>query len=475
MGTWNRVGISPYRVEDLAPESREHLSASRSPEAVAPILLDPNSLDDLTSFLLDLESPRHNDPRYVKFRNVLLSSIWVYETTDGNRVAVLSEPVERFVRERISTIKDEDRGDLLALESELNRAIQTLSEDGRMARSAHSVTSICGHAAHATESFLANPRRTRRLDLEDFLQSIDGVYALAGCVELLRRLLLAAGRSCDALGAATIGHHDFEGIDDAIFHWKVADGRAAYYLAEALVRLMSRTRGLENNPFPLLEPHSASWIEECSLVGQTVLRWVYGRGEATTNFATTVGAAWPGPALYGYDDGEEEPEAAHKLCSALESGMDPEIPLLCGTYETSVSREAIVPIPEKLLEGADHLYVAKSAEEPGALLCQVPSRRFAKLARLISDEQELKGYPWALADEFEREFALYATGEKVAIVDGGLPLREVKVCGWAKPGMSITLLGLGDHFEIANTERHAAFEKEHGIELSELLQTYYQE
>ena len=142
MGTWNRVGISPYRVEDLAPESREHLSASRSPEAVAPILLDPNSLDDLTSFLLDLESPRHNDPRYVKFRNVLLSSIWVYETTDGNRVAVLSEPVERFVRERISTIKDEDRGDLLALESELNRAIQTLSEDGRMARSAHSVTSF---------------------------------------------------------------------------------------------------------------------------------------------------------------------------------------------------------------------------------------------------------------------------------------------------------------------------------------------
>ena len=70
-----------------------------------PILLDPNSLDDLASFLLDLESPKHNDPRYVKFRNALLSSIWIYETTDGNRVAVLSEPVEGFVRERISTLE----------------------------------------------------------------------------------------------------------------------------------------------------------------------------------------------------------------------------------------------------------------------------------------------------------------------------------------------------------------------------------
>ena len=135
----------------------------------------------------------------------------------------------------------------------------------------------------------------------------------------------------------------------------------------------------------------------------------------------------------------------------------------------------VVPIPEVLLEGADHLYVTQSAEEPGALFCQTPPRHFAKLARLIISEQRLWGYSWTRAGDYEDEFALYASGEEVAVLEGGLPLGEVGARGWARPDASVLLLGLGDHFEIVSAERHAEYERERGIEPSELPQTYYQE
>lgn len=133
--------------------------------------------------------------------------------------------------------------------------------------------------------------------------------------------------------------------------------------------------------------------------------------------------------------------------------------------------DLVVPIPEGLLEGADSLYVTQSAEEPGTLFCQTPPRHFAKLARLSDSEQRLWGHPWTRAGDYEDEFALYSSGEEVAVLEGGLPLSEVGACGWARPGASILLLGLGDHFEIIGAE----YGREHVVEPSELLQAYYQE
>lgn len=486
MSTWRHIGIVEIGTDSIDAETLRYLAESRSPEAGAPLFLDPSALDEFVSYLFNLESPKCGGPGYIRFRNVFLSSAWRYDTTDGNSVVVLEEPFERFAREKISEFMEEDRRELLPLGSRLNLATQALSEDGAMSTSASSITASAAGAVGAMESFLAAPRRKTRFDLEDFFRSADGIYGLASCIELLRRLLLAAGRAHDALGAATIGHHNFASVDDAVSLWKVAEGAAAKRLTKALVRLMSRTPGLSGREETVSfspEPGDTAWIESCSRVGQEALRWAYDRGDASINFASAVGAAWPGPTLYGYDDGEEDPRGACELCAALARRRDPEMPLLYGTHEAVVSQDVVVPIPERLLEGVSRLYVTESAEEPGALFCQTSPRRFARLAQLIASEQELRGRPWnsiqsgetGFASDFEDEFALYASGEEVAVVDGGLPLRELEACEWTRLGVSVVLLGVGDHFEIAEAERHASYEEEFGIELSELLDTYFQE
>ncbi|MGQ5426667.1 hypothetical protein ACULPM_06475 [Thermophilibacter sp. ZX-H3] len=410
------------------------------------------------------------------------------------RVVALAEPAERLVRKKTSEFMAQDRRELLALGSELDLASQTLSEDGAVLASPSSAAAAWARAAGAVESFLTSPRRARRFDLEDFFMSVDGIYDLAACVELLRRLLLAAGRSLNALGAATLGHHDFSGVGDAVALWEVSEGSAARRLASALARLMSRTPGLSGGGAKdalLPDSRDAYWIESCSQLGQDVLRWVYGRGKASLNFAGIVGVAWPGPAIYGYDDGEEEPEMACELCAALESGRRPEHPLLLGTHEATISQDLVVPIPEDLLEGARHLFITQGAEEPGALFCQTPSRHFARLAQLISSEQELVGYPWDfiesgvsaapgnvpenLASSFEEEFALCASGEEVPVKGGGLPLRETVVCDWAKPGAPVVILGLGDRFVVASAERRATYERWSDADSSGLPQARFQE
>ena len=486
MSTWRKIGIVEIGSDSIDAKTLRYLIASRSPETGAPLFLDPSALNEFASYLFNLESPKCEGPGYIKFRNVLLASASKYETADGNGVVVLDEPAETFAREKRSEFMEEDRRELLSLGSELNLAAQALSEDGAISAGASSVTASTAHAVGAMESFLAAPRRRIRFDLEDFFRSADGICGLAGCIELLRRLLLAAGRAHDALGAATIGRHNFASVDDAVLLWKVAEGAAAKRLTNALVRLMSRTprlSGREETVGFSPEPGDTTWIESCSRVGQEALRWAYDHGDAAVSFASAVGAVWPGPASYGYDNGEENLRRAWELCAALARREDPEIPLLYGTHEAVVSRDLVVPITERLLEGARCLYVTESAEEPGALFCQTPPRRFARLAQLIVSEQELRGHPWNsiqngetdFANDFEDEFALHTSGEEVAVVDGGLSLRELEACEWARSGASVVLLGVGDHFKIAEAERHASYEDKVDIELSELLDTYFQE
>lgn len=491
---WGKIGIARANVDDLDDDARELLLGSRGPEAGTPLILEPGSLDNLVAYLIELESPRRGDPGCTKFRNALLSSATELETRGGERVVVLAEPAEIFVRQKTSEFMDQDRHDLRGLGAELDLALQTLSTDGALLESATSATASWARAASAVETFLASPRRARRLDLEDFFVSVDGIYDLSSCVELLRRLLFAAGRARGALGAATLGHHDFSGVGDAVALWEVSEGSAARRLARALALLASRTPGIserEQNDTLRPDPGDASWIEPCSQLGQHVLRWVYGRGQAALNFAGIVGVSWPGPAIYGYDDGEEEPGSACELCAALEGGRGPEHPLLIGRHEETVSQDLVIPIPGDFLEGAGYLFVTQSTEDPDALSCQTPARHFARLAQLISSEQEFGGYPWEFienggssapgsvpddfASDFEEEFALCASGEKIAVEGGRLPLREVGTCGWAKSGTPVVIIGLGDHFEIADANRRAAYEQQHGSNPSEILQTYFQD
>lgn len=188
------------------------------------------------------------------------------------------------------------------------------------------------------------------------------------------------------------------------------------------------------------------------------------------DFAGGAEASWPGPALYGHDDWEANPVAARELCDALGRDENRRRPILCGTHEASVSENLAVPVPAELLKGARRLYVTESETVPGALFCQAASLRMDKVAELIKAEQTLEGYPWKYADEFEEEFSLYAFSKEVEIVDGMLPLRETSLMpDWARPGAKVVLLGVGDHFEIADTGQLAQSLNEWEDEISDLL------
>ena len=173
----------------------------------------------------------------------------------------------------------------------------------------------------------------------------------------------------------------------------------------------------------------------------------------------------------GSDDCAVDPLAAREFRDALGRGGDPWGPVLCGTYEATVSEDLAVPVPEELLKGATRLYVTERELEPGFLFCQAAPRRMSEVTRLIKAEQALEGYPWDYADDFEEEFRLYALGGEVEVVDGMLSLRETSaVPGWARPGAEVVLLGAGDHFEIAEARLCAQSMDEWESVLPDLLE-----
>lgn len=474
MSTWEQIGISSYGVEDLTPESRDNLLASRGAAADEPLLLNPEMLGELVNYLPDAEAPDPRSSRYAEVRHALIDGASVYRTADGATVAVLSLPAERFARKRIAAFGEGDLAGISTLGSELDDAAYALSADVPLASAR--AAEACDRAAAAVQAFLATPRRALCFDLGDFAESVSGVNTLAGLIELLRSLLLAAGRANVALGAATVGGYDLGGVDEAVDLWKAASCPAARSLAENLSRLLSRTEGQEGRAGIEIPPSTAydtSWIEACSRIGQRALRWAYDESGAALNFAGVVGTVWPGPALYGYDDWEADPVAARELCAALGRDEDPCPPILCGTHEATISEGLAVPVPEELLKGSGRLFVTESVVEPGALFCQAATRRMDKVAQLIRDEQALEGYPWEHADDFEEEFFLYALGDEVEVVDGALPLRELsRTPDWAQPGAEVVLIGAGDHFEVAAAgPQHEAFMEELDIEMSQLFES----
>ena len=122
------------------------------------------------------------------------------------------------------------------------------------------------------------------------------------------------------------------------------------------------------------------------------MAWALKQETATLNFAA-VGAAWPGPAVYGYDDGEEEPVASCELLAELSRGGKGPGDNLFGSDEVAVPEGLAVGVPSRLLEGDRRVYVARQFDEYGSyLLCAGESRRASLLAKLIVDEQGFESH-----------------------------------------------------------------------------------
>lgn len=345
MGIWKRTGFSSYGLEDLTPESRENLSESHGLGTDEPLLLNSDMLDELVRCLLDTEAPSPGDARYVDLRRTLLDDSSAYETANGETVVALSGPDERFVREMIVAFREEDRAEMQALYLRLTDYALPLAPDELLA--SPPAAEACDLAAADVEAFLAKPHRMSHFGLDDLTSSMDGTYVLIRLIELLRCLLIAAGRANGMLGDATVGLRSFQGVDDAVGLWRTSDCPAARSLAESLSQLSSRTEGLSEHAraeIPPATPADASWIEACSQIGQEALRWALNKSDVTLNFAPAVGTVWPGPALYGYDDEEACPPAARELCSALsrDGGSWPPT-ILYGTYEGRSRRASPSP------------------------------------------------------------------------------------------------------------------------------------
>lgn len=458
MGIWKRMGFSSYGLEDLSPESRKNLSESHGLGADEPLLLNPDMMDELVRYLLGTDVPSPGDARYADLRRTLLDDSSTYETVNGETVVALSEPAERFVREMTAAFREEDRAEMQALYLKLTDYALPLAPDELLISPL--AAKACDLAAADVEAFLAKPHRMSHFGLDDLTLSMDGTYVLIRLIELLRCLLIAAGRANGMLGNATVGLHSFQGVDDAVSLWRTSDCPAARSLAESLSQLLSRTEGLSEHArakIPPATPADASWIETCSQIGQETLRWALDKSGAALNFAPAVGTVWPGPALYGYDDEGACPPAAHELCSALsrDGGSWPPT-ILYGTYGATISEGLAVAVPTELLKGSERLFVTESEAEPGALFCQATSWHMSKVAKLIKAEQTLDGYPWDCEDDFEEEFLFYAFGDEIGVVDGSLPLEELSWApSWAQPGADVVFIGADDHFEIVGARRHA--------------------
>lgn len=298
MGIWKRTGFSSYGLKDLAPESRENLSTSHGLGADEPLLLNPDTLDELVCYLLDTVAPSPGDTRYANLRRTLLDDSSAYETVNGETVVALSEPDERFVREMTVAFSEEDRAEMQALYLRLTDFALPLTPDELLA--SPPAAEACDRAAADIKAFLAKPHRMFHFGLDDLTLSMDGAYVLIRLVELLRCLLIAAGRANSMLGDATVGLHSFQGVDDAVSLWRTSDCQAARSLAESFSQLLSRTEGLSEHAraeIPSSTSADASWIEACSQIGQEALRWALDKSGATLNFAPAVGTVWPGPAL----------------------------------------------------------------------------------------------------------------------------------------------------------------------------------
>ena len=341
------IGFAPYRPRNVSNRTivrRSHCGGGATVDVLASSIRACSN--ELTSYLLDRAEPGpSNDRRFFLLRQQLVMSARAYRTADGHDLLVLGKIAELSVLKRLADFDKEDRQDLRSLGLPLSHAMASIGEDGVPAEVTSVALSAWAKAADALNGFLSKPRRTTRFALDDMLESIDGLYALIDVLELYRRLLLAAGRAIDILGAATVSHYDFQGLEDAVDTWRVSQGEAARQIGLALNGLSLLTPGIDAEA-GLHGPISrdGSWILSYSRLGQRIMEWALGQECTSLNFAA-VGAAWPGPAIYGFDDGEEEPTAACALLRELSGDTGKPAGMLYGTEDVVVAEDFTVTIP----------------------------------------------------------------------------------------------------------------------------------
>lgn len=467
MGIRTSIGLTSYRLEDFGPDERDSLESWRGSRCERPHFIDPDMINGFTCYLLGrAEQAAPTDQRFFPLREQIAASACVFRASDGKELMVLDGDVESIVFKRLAEFDEEDHGDLRLLGLPFSQAVASVGEDGQLAEDVFASLSAWGKTADAFDEFLAKPRRSTRFGLDDMLRSIDGLHALVDMLELFRRLLLAAGRAIDELGAATIDHYDLPGLVSSVGIWRVAQGGSARRIGSALSKLALRTEGIDvAEQLPERASADGSWILPYSRFGQYVTKWAMEHSESELNFAA-LGAAWPGPAVYGYDDGEEEPGPACELLAELSRrGKGPrDIPF--GTDEVIVAEDLTVAVPPRFLGNDRAVYVARQFDEHGGCLrCVGESRRMNLLAKLIDDEQKLEGYAWGYIGEgapgdvpdgfsagFDEEFALLSIEGDLVELDGRgrLPLTGTGLDG-LMPGASLVIEGNGETFFIAES------------------------
>lgn len=469
MGILSSIGITSYRFGDFTTGVYKDLASWRNLSSCDPYFIDPEMVEELASYLLDRAEPGPcTDRRYFQVRNALLLAARVFQTTDGKDIIVLNESTESSVRRRLEEFRKEDAQDLLTLGIPLANALADVGKCGSV-REVYTVSlESWSKAAESLDEFLSKPRRSTRFGLDDMLGSLDGLHVLIEILELYRRLLLAAGRALDNLGASTIDHFDLLSMGSSVGIWRVAQGDSARRIGSALLELALHTGEIDvagNLPEPA--PGDGAWILPYSRLGQQVTEWALEHSESDLSFAA-VGAAWPGPAIYGYDDGEEDPMSACELLSELSRGGKGPSGILFGTDEVVVPEDLAVAVPSRFLEGDRAVYVAGQSDEHGGYLCCVgESRRMSLLAKLISDEQRLEGYAWGFAGgrestdvpddfsaDFDEEFAhLSIEGDLIELNERGLLPLAVTGLDGLEPGAVLAIGGDGETFFIAESDQ----------------------
>lgn len=464
MGIRTSIGLTPYRLEDFGPDERDSLESWRGSCSERPHLIDPDMIDEFTCYLLGrAERAAPTDPRFFPLREQIAASACVFRASDGKDLMVLDGDVESIVFKRLAEFDEEDHGDLRLLGLPFSQAVASVGENGKLAEDVLASVSAWDKAADAFDKFLSKPRRSTRFGLDDMLQSFDGFHALIDMIELFRRLLLAAGRAIDELGAATIDHYDLPGLVSSVGIWRVAQGGSARRIGSALSKLALHTKGIDiAEQLPEHASADGSWILPYSRFGQYVTKWAMEHSESELTFAA-VGAAWPGPAIYGYDDGEEEPGPACELLAELSRGGKGSRDIPFGSDEVIVAEDLTIAVPPRFLGDDRAVYVARQFDEHGGCLrCAGESRRMNLLAKLIDDEQKLEGYAWGYIGEgapedvpddfsadFDEEFALLSIEGDLVELDGRgrLPLTSTGLDG-LRPGASFAIEGDGDTFFI---------------------------
>lgn len=463
MSTRKSIGLTGYRASDITPEELIAAVGTAEPDPDTLLLIDRNLCAEFLHYIIETKGLDLRSPAVQKLR-AYTTSLPIVTALDGTELVVVCGSLARLFLETVERNEQKDFEEIcLTLDEFAETEIWVLG-DGLLSGDGSAALAAWERSSHAVHAFVTQPRRAHFADLEDLLPSIEGQTLLLSMLESLRRMLLAAARSYTDIGAATIGHRTFPSMEAALNQYRVAKGDATRRLGDALYALASRTPGLEHiiNPVENNEERT-DWIAAYSRLGQDVTAWMLGRPGILE--AETVGWLWPGPAIYGLEDLEQNPRAGYLLLEAIESETSPH-GLLYGTYDVAVSDDGTTRLPVPLVKGEQAVYLTIDEDVFGEFLYgQGEHSHFATLGHYIADEQKrLAGCSAEPSDEvaddklfptpedvFERS-AFYADAPAVDNT-GAISLLDVQSYGFTC-GAALTATGCDDSFFLEPQSQH---------------------